>query len=73
MSKEERNFKIWSEGYSCTGECSSAIYLGEESDITFKKACVKFFSNTVLFDPNRMTYWGCRLFDNEIEARKSFG
>jgi len=25
------------------------------------------------FDPERLTYWGCRFFDNEHNARKSFG
>lgn len=25
------------------------------------------------FNLEHLTYWGCRLFDNEIEARKSFG
>ena len=25
------------------------------------------------WDAERMTYWGCRIFDNEQEARKKFG
>lgn len=25
------------------------------------------------YDPLRLTYWGCRLFNNETDARKSFG
>jgi hypothetical protein len=31
--------------------------------------------NAVYLQDNQenMTYWGCRLFDNEADARKSFG
>ncbi len=25
------------------------------------------------YDPHKLTWWGCRLFDNEVDARKSFG
>jgi hypothetical protein len=25
------------------------------------------------YDPSHLTVWGCRLFDNEVDARKSFG
>lgn len=25
------------------------------------------------YDPRGPAYWGCRLFDNEIDARKAFG
>jgi hypothetical protein len=73
MPKEEQNFKIWCEGYSCTGEKSEAIYHGVARGKTFKDACMKYFSGSTCFDSDRMTYWGCRLFDNEAEARKSFG
>jgi hypothetical protein len=25
------------------------------------------------FNPEALTYWGCKLFDNEADARKGFG
>lgn len=50
----------------------TAKMLAEVEAETFREACDKVCS-----DPNynaeHLTVWGCRLFDNEADARKSFG
>jgi len=68
-------FEIWSEGFSATGQSGSAIRHGQGcvKAKSFKAACAKFFGANRYFNREKMTYWGCRLFDNEKEARKSFG
>lgn len=70
-------FEIWSEGYIIQGNKSTAIYFGREKAETFKEACDNFAKITPNFaeyyNPKKMTFWGCRLFDNETDARKSFG
>lgn len=72
-----REFNIWSEGYRTSGESSGATYIGTYSGVDFRDACFKW-ANSVsdrlqLYDRVRNTYWGCQLFDNEIDARANFG
>lgn len=71
------NYDIWTEGYRATGDVGYAFCLGSKAGATFKEACAKFMKE---FDPggkyyNKETncYWGCELFDNGTDARKSFG
>ena len=70
-------WQIWSEGYTATGESGRAMLHGAAKGRTFKDACVEFARTNLefhrYFDPNRLTYWGCRLFDNGVAARRSFG
>lgn len=73
----DRTFAIWAEGYRATCESSGAIKLGTGRGATFREACEdlarrdrSFAGN---FNPATLTFWGCRLFDNETDARKSFG
>ena len=77
-----RKFQIWSEGYSVTGQYQKAIYHGEFEAETFEQACDKWIETldeyskqcyTPSKDGSRPMLWGCRLFDNETDARKSFG
>ena len=73
---ELKKFEIWSEGYACTGQSDGAMLHGKIKANSFKEACIKFFTSgedKEYFDPDQMTYWGCKLFDNEKDARKSFG
>jgi hypothetical protein len=68
------------EGYSATGQSSTAIYLGEFEGDSFNDACDNW-SKTIKqpeyyksgTDKHRPSYWACKIFDNEIDARKSFG
>ena len=70
-------YEIWSEGYRCTGDSGEAMLHGRIKADTFKEACIAFALKdrrfNPYFNPETMTYWGCRLFDNERNARKSFG
>lgn len=59
------------------GEGSSAQFLGEFEAEDFRDACFKWAKTREhqmdYFDDRALSYWGCRLFDNEQDARKSFG
>lgn len=70
-------FDVWSEGYSATGGSAQAFYLGSYPAKTFNEACFKALMtkkwDMSFYDMKRNTYWGCRFFDNEADARKSFG
>lgn len=74
-------YQIWMEGYRATGEEQTASFLGTEEGGDFPEAVRLCISkkpepywlqhlNTKVDPPQ---WWGCRLFDNETDARKSFG
>ena len=79
MEKEKTTiqFAIWCEGYAATGESGPATLIGRAFGKTFKEACENFAEKNKdfkhLFNPDKMTYWGCHLFTNQADARKSFG
>lgn len=70
-------WQIWSEGYSASGDAGTAVRHGVVEAATFKEACDLLADRDREFmryyDAERLTYWGCRLFDNEGEARATFG
>lgn len=78
--KEIGMHPLWSEGYSITGNSSTASYLGVFEGETFNEACdnwsktleqpENYESGTDEYKPS---CWACHIFDNEIDARKSFG
>jgi hypothetical protein len=74
-----KKFQIWREGYMCQGmdRPARAEFLGEEIAHNFKEACIKYYEKNPdmkkHFDPERMTEWGCGLYDNSYDARKYFG
>lgn len=74
--KELKEYEVWEGGYSCTGNSASAEYLGNYMARNFDEAC-----KTALIDKGRDmsdydgkhgTNWG-NFYDNEEDARKSFG
>ena len=74
--KKERKAKlweVWSEGYRATGQWANAKQHGPIMASTFKEACNKLFEGREDYDSNRLTLWGCCLFNNEADARKTFG
>lgn len=73
VKESPQTIEVWCEGYMATGDSAEARLLGKTRASTLKEACDKLYSNDPSYDPERMTYWGCRLFDNEDDARKSFG
>lgn len=75
-----RKYSLWIEGYAVTGNFSNAEYLGEFEGDTFNDACdnwAKTIRQPEYYKPGtdkyRPSYWGCRIFGNEADARRSFG
>ena len=70
-------FAVWAEGYVATGQSGQAMLLGHAYADTFAEACEKVMSQSEerkrFFNREHLTYWGCRLFDNPTDARRSFG
>lgn len=77
-------YQIWSEGYQVTGNQGTAqrlTFTKNEDTMwegeTFQKACENALKvlkwDMSYYDAKRNTYWACRFFDNEADARKSFG
>ncbi len=72
-----KSYEIWSEGWALTGESARAHRLGVMEGEDFKDACLKMAKKMgVKFqvdDKGNVFNWGCQLFDNEKDARESFG
>lgn len=74
MSKQK--FEIWSEGFKTTGMTSNATFHGLFNGESFKDAVKNFKDRSTEgdhVDLTNLTFWGCKLFDNETEARKRHG
>lgn len=57
---------------------SEAQLLGKVHSTSFKSAVIDFFEShgesvNKYFDRESMSFYGCKLFDNEADARKTFG
>jgi hypothetical protein len=81
---ETRTFEIWSEGYLCTGMegiPARAQLHGKAEGSTFDEAVEKFVASRPekvrsywsRSPDGRWSMWGCRVYDNEKEARETFG
>lgn len=73
---EEYEYEVWTEGYSGSGDQGQATFHGIFKGRTFAEACESWAKTTGapdLFDRDSMTYWRCRLFADEDDARESFG
>lgn len=74
---EIKQYQIWTEGYIATGESSGATYHGLSKGETFKQAIENFMEENdwdkKLYNSERLTFWGCKFYDNEADARKTFG
>lgn len=68
-----KNYEIWQEGFQITGNSSPAIFVAIIKANSFKDACDKHFKDNELYNPKNLTVWGCKLFNNERQARKNFG
>jgi len=75
----EQEFEIWAEGCATTGERSEATFHGTFIAPTFHDAVTQWRDTLEdertrsLVNLDNLTFWGRRLFDNETEARKSYG
>ena len=65
--------EVWREGYRITGESEGARKLGEAQAATFAEACDIVCCDVGPYDAKTGRVWGCRLFNNEADARKAFG
>ena len=72
---QPRVWEIWTEGFAATGESGPAHKVGEVLAFTFPDAVRIWYDQhpSPDFNPERLTFWGCRLFPTEAEARASFG
>lgn len=84
-----KTYKIWMEGYCITRNNSKATKIGEIKAKSFLEACRKlcgtrddYKEETLLHNTKTLEFykktkdpyiWGCKLYDNEKEARRSFG
>lgn len=66
-------YNIWREGYSTTGDYSPAMLLGSAAGESFQAACNSFFEKDPYYNSEKLSLWGCKLYDNGTEARKTFG
>lgn len=72
-----KRYEIWREGYRATGEHGTAQCFGWYETETWLEAVEKLaklnpeFNN--LWNREKMTYWGCSLFENEKDARERYG
>jgi hypothetical protein len=55
-----RSISLWKEGFAATGQRQGASMI--EGDVDWDR-----------FGRGRHAIWACEIFDNEAEARKSFG
>ena len=77
-STELKSFNVWLEGYAATGERAGATFKGTWSGTSFKNACANWVASLPkdqqsYYDADRNTYWNCRFFDNERDARECYG
>lgn len=66
-------FEVWSEGYVITGNSGQAHMMGKIKANSFQEACDKLLLNDKYYNSERLSYWGCKLYDNRADASKSFG
>ena len=75
---KEKTIDLWSEGYDATGNSSKATFHGTYKATSLYDA-VKAYAQTLTkheqsyINFETLCMWGCRFFDNEADARKSFG
>ena len=71
-----KEWEVWCEGYQATGHKAPARLMATVIAATFREACAiaaREYADSNLYDPVQNTYWACRLFDNEEDAREMFG
>lgn len=71
-------YEVWVGGYAVTGESSGATYHGCMLTTSWEKAVEAILSDSLDKDKNGdikkpYTVWACGVYDNEVDARKSFG
>lgn len=69
--------EIWREGFQASGDYGLAGFVATVEAADLQDACDKYAAANPEFAKyyraQPPAYWGCRLFDNEHEARERFG
>lgn len=72
-----KTYEVWMSGFMIQGMDSPAraTLYGNTSAESFQEACDKLAKqkDDKLYDSNYRSVWGCKLYDNEADARKIFG
>ena len=72
-----RVWEIWCEGWRATGGEGGAYHVANVEAETFQDACDLYAKYTEAwaktYDSKKLSNWGCRLYDNEEDAKKAFG
>ncbi len=79
-----KKFTLWTEGYMATGEQGRAFLLGAYPVETIDEAVELYLQENpdmrkylaIHNEPNarsKYSLWACRLFNNEEDAKKSYG
>lgn len=79
LVQEKKKISLWLEGHVVTGNSAPAMHLGDYEALNLLDALTQYRDS--LPDDKAKSYvrletlsiWGCRVFDNEADARKSFG
>ena len=75
---DANRYAVWSEGYIANGERDRAKSHGVVTAESFEEACDIIFTPLTIKHPgyykkDPLCWWGCLLFDNEVDARRKFG
>lgn len=75
-----KEYNIWTEGYLVTGMegiPAKAKLWGKYKGQSFEEACNTCFTKdnnlADFFNGTNLTFFGCKIYDNEKDARKLFG
>jgi len=73
---QARKYEVWLEGFAATGEHGRARFVTSTYAYSFAEACdaaVEALGDDSHYNRERLTYWGCRFFEDEAGARRAFG
>lgn len=82
MEPPEKRITVWKEGYDASGNHCSAQHLFDANGPDLNSVIEKFVNGITdssrdywRFDVEQSLWrhWGCRTFDNEADARKTYG
>lgn len=72
---------LWMEGFRISGKCLPAKFCGTFEANTLRIA-VHMYMDSIdspvekkqfIITPKTLSYWNCKFFDNEVDARRTFG
>ncbi len=69
----EGSCEVWCEGHGAQGNPQPAHFIGCVVTDSFQDACDRLLGGDETYDSKTRTLWGCKLYENEAVARRSFG